>query len=780
MHRIVDPALRESIRLRENDVEGVIDALNALPDQVAEVRSWVMFFSALLHDLKSEAEPARALYHELLKEADEYSNKLLLGAVNRAIGFRLRFTDPVESERHLKSASRNFAKVDCEHGVASISLFTGMLNYNASKYSDALVAFDTAQMQYETIDDKMRVAESLLWKGRVHTAHGDQDTAAESMADSLKIFQDADDKFGIVDALIALGSVSISRGDLDGALHLFEEGLNISREIDISDSIGLCLLNLGKVYAYRGELESALDHCERAKDEFEKSGSVRVAEAYSTIAIIDAELGKYSDALRYHLRAQEHFEANRQTLSTIISMLNVAIVFNYAADHEASLDWYERAWKLVQPDMDADLKLNLLANMMASSIELGQLERARELCDQAQELLKQPVSPFMKAFTLVTQARLFIEEGNVELARKLIRIVPTVMDVNERPDLKMTYLQVSARLHIEDSAFEKAIAEIEESISLAVSSGAQYEELRSREELLPLHRKMDDNKKFFEQYDAVESLRKKVAAESSQRKMALFSAEQEYRKERAETESMRRLLDNVLPEGIAERYLNGETLIADDIENVAVMFMDLVSFTNLASNIPPGHVVHFLNAVFKECDDVMREFRMTKIKTIGDAYLAVAGAPIADVGQQRIDNVKVAAKAAIELKNRLDNLEVDDFDSTAGNTEWTKHVGEVKVRFGLHVGTVVAGVVGKDRVAYDVWGDTVNVAARMEQNCEPGKIQVSDEFAMVLADGAEPEFDESKHVVLRTNKEILRLRGMIPIKGKGEIQTWWLEERELL
>ncbi len=203
----------------------------------------------------------------------------------------------------------------------------------------------------------------------------------------------------------------------------------------------------------------------------------------------------------------------------------------------------------------------------------------------------------------------------------------------------------------------------------------------------------------------------------------------------------RELLLNVLPERILTRLEAGEQPIADGHEAVAVLFSDFAGFTGIAARLEPTVLIEELNALFSSFDEICERHGVERIKTIGDAYLAIGG-----LAGGRAGAISVADAA----------LEMCAFVSKriGGAAEW-------RIRIGLDLGPIVAGVVGISRFAYDVWGDTVNVASRLEATSEPGRIHVSSEVAEQLGDGYR-----------------LAARGLIDLKGKGPTATFFLEGRD--
>ena len=235
-----------------------------------------------------------------------------------------------------------------------------------------------------------------------------------------------------------------------------------------------------------------------------------------------------------------------------------------------------------------------------------------------------------------------------------------------------------------------------------------------------------------------------------------------------------RLLLSILPASIAERLRAGETPIADRFDDMTVLFADVVGFTEISSRLEPDEVVTLLNGVFSMCDQLADRYRLEKIKTVGDAYMAVGGlAETAGAHSEHLPGVDhrpddLPAKGespdrATEFVHRSHPADVADMALAMldGLAAYGRERGlELQMRVGLHVGPAVAGVIGLKKFIYDVWGDTVNTASRMESTGMPGRIQVTQATYDRLKD--EFEFES---------------RGLVAVKGKGEIETWFLGGR---
>jgi class 3 adenylate cyclase len=212
----------------------------------------------------------------------------------------------------------------------------------------------------------------------------------------------------------------------------------------------------------------------------------------------------------------------------------------------------------------------------------------------------------------------------------------------------------------------------------------------------------------------------------------MLEAEATIERERARSEG---LLSNMLPAAIAEQLKDAPQAIAQAHDAVTVLFADIVGFTPLSQTMTPHELVRLLNEVFTAFDELARRHGLEKIKTIGDAYMVVGGVPRA-----RADHAAAVAAMALDMRDAISRF----------------HPG-LNLRIGLHTGPAVAGVIGTAKYSYDLWGDTVNTAARMESHGEPGRIQLTAECLAALGD-----------------RFTVEERGTITVKGKGELRTFWL------
>ena len=220
------------------------------------------------------------------------------------------------------------------------------------------------------------------------------------------------------------------------------------------------------------------------------------------------------------------------------------------------------------------------------------------------------------------------------------------------------------------------------------------------------------------------------------REAALDALDREHRALTLEQAKSERLLLNVLPEVIAVRLKESNEIIADGFDDVTVLFADIAGFTPLAARLTPEELVRMLDGLFSEFDAIAARHGLEKIKTIGDAYMVAGGLPV-----PRADHAEAVVNMALEMRETVGRVSS----------------GSLSVRIGIDSGPVVAGVIGRTKFIYDLWGDTVNTASRMESHGVPGQVQLTSR----AADAVRERYDVAS-------------RGMIDVKGKGPMETFFL------
>jgi guanylate cyclase len=223
-----------------------------------------------------------------------------------------------------------------------------------------------------------------------------------------------------------------------------------------------------------------------------------------------------------------------------------------------------------------------------------------------------------------------------------------------------------------------------------------------------------------------------LALFASQRNAALAAL-------RVEQDRSEALIRNVLPSAIAERLKLETGSIAEHVDAASILFADVVDFTPLSQRLTPAEVVGTLDQLFSRFDTLVERHGLEKIKTIGDAYMAAAGVP-----DPCADHAARTARLALDMRDAVEASTIAGQDG-------------IELRIGINAGPVTAGVIGTKRFLYDLWGDAVNTASRMESNGTPGRIQITRAFYDLVHE----DF-------------VCEPRGTITVKGKGEMETWYL------
>ncbi len=240
-------------------------------------------------------------------------------------------------------------------------------------------------------------------------------------------------------------------------------------------------------------------------------------------------------------------------------------------------------------------------------------------------------------------------------------------------------------------------------------------------------------------YDRLQRKLSSMEVLQQQNSHVLQALMQDLESERLESE---RLLLNILPDSIARRLKEIQGPISDEYQNATIMFADIVGFTKLSQQLEANQIVSWLNETYSKFDELTNQFNVEKIRTIGDNYMVAAGVPV-----PREDHAVVIAELALQMRDYIQALPL---------------IGGQRVNFriGINSGAVIGGVIGTHKFQYDIWGDAVNLASRMESHGEPGRIQISDTTYQLIKDYF-----------------VCEPRGQVKVKGHADLTCWFIEDR---
>jgi len=596
-------------------------------------------------------------------------------------------------------------------------------NHEAKEFAYELLEQQAIQ------EDAKSLAKGYNILGNVYYDLSDYPKALEYYSKALQLDEEIGNKVGIGANLVNNGNIYSYLCDFGIALEYYGKALVILEEIGHKHFQANALGNIGLVYNNLSDYPKALEYYSKALLINEEIGRKDgIASNLGNLGNVYTNLSDYPKALEYLEKALHIDEeiGNKGGISN--NLVNIGIVYNYLSDYPKALEYYSKALHIDEEIGNKSGIATNLGNIGSVYWNLSDYPKSLEYITKAIHIDEEIGNRSGIAKNLVNIGGVYAtKESTYYDAKKaeeyLRKSLLLAEEIGAKNLIKSAY-ETLHKLRLNEGIFEEALDYYKKHVE--IEKEIQSEEATNTAQKFDQRRKLEEDEK------------------ARQLKLARFQ-EQE------------KILHNILPVKIADRILKQETFIADHFESVSVLFMDLVGFTSLSSIAPPKQLVYLLDSIFTKADEVVESFGLEKIKTIGDGYLAVA-----NVTSPLEEHQKATAQAALQLLETMKDFVVN-IPSDLGNTHWIKDMNDIEIRIGIHTGEVVAGIIGKNKYTYDLWGDAVNVASRMESNSEPGRIHISEQFAKSIEQNL--EFS-------------LIPRGEITIKGKGTMNTYWLEKAE--
>ena len=544
---------------------------------------------------------------------------------------------------------------------------------------------------------------------------GEYITVFDYWTQSLETFEAMRDTLGMSNMLNNLGGVYLSQGGSDKALEYFLRSLSFAEAMNDPLRITSVLPNIGAVYGQMGDYEKAITYFNQMEQYLEILDDPQITTYYLMgIGEIYVKMNNYEKALKYYEDAlalnkdSERYPHNLTMLGTIESNLGndeKAIDYMKLAYQEATSR--NQQWDVVE----ALIALGRIYKDKDFELSVSSFEEAEELANE---------NPINRSLRDIYQglAQSYSNHGDYANAFKYQTKYLAQKDslFNLETDDKIRGLQ-----------FDFDLSKKEDEIGL-LEKEAEIQELQKRRQKNVI-------------YATGIALFLIILLALSLYRRYKFIRETnliiETEKNRSES-----LLLNILPEETAQELKENGRVTAKSFEAVTVLFTDFVGFTAYAKNLKPEELVNSVDYYFSKFDEIMERHDVEKIKTIGDAYMCAGGLPEPD--ENHVFNVIEAA------------FEIIDFIDKAKKSNLMSHQA-FDIRIGVNTGPIVAGVVGTKKFAYDIWGDTVNVASRMETKSEPGKINVSESTYELIKDKYECEY-----------------RGEIDVKNKGMMKMFFV------
>jgi len=576
------------------------------------------------------------------------------------------------------------------------------------------------------IGDSLGIADNLVNIGAGHFAKGEYTQAVESFEQSLKIYEAKDRKEEIVAVFANIAAVYGTQGNTVKALQVYERSLKISEEIGDNRATTSTLNNLGVLYSNQGDYAKAMDYYRRTLAIAEELGNKsEIAKTLANLGICSSKQDQYTESLEYFNRALEINEEldNKTEIGACLS--SMASNYKSQGNYAESMKYFQEAEGILAETGDVNLQANTFIGVGDLNLKLGNYTEALASCKKGLALTEDigVLRKQMDACNCLYETYKALGNGNEALA--YIERVRSIEDSlnTEETGRKLMQLEYDRQVYRDSVATVEKERLIEE---------AHQEEVRKQNQTRNIL--LGAGGLLFLLAGGVYSRLQFV-----RKSKAVLQVE----KDRSES-----LLLNILPEEIAQELKENGKAAARDFELVSILFTDFKGFTEKSAALSATDLVSEINHCFEAFDHIMEKYNIEKIKTIGDAYMAAGGLPV-----PTDESTKNTVLAALEMQDFILKRKADL--DVAGKPAF-------EMRVGIHTGPVVAGIVGVKKFQYDIWGDTVNTASRIESNGSVGKVNVSQATYELLKDDSDFLFES---------------RGKIAAKGKGKMEMFFVSKK---
>lgn len=652
--------------------------------------------------------------------------------------------------------------------LAKIYNVKSSAHISKGEYDEAYALSEKEAEIWRSSGNKKGIAEALLNMGDACRNKADMKNAQKLLNESLSLFEEFGVISGIGRVYALLGSVKLMTSDYSDATKYYIDAINIFEETGDTSRIAGTISNLGGVYYFTGDYPRALEQYQKALTINEQTGNIMWAIAnIGNIGNIYTDLGNYSRAIEYFeksLTLAEQIEYSHGLLNTLS---NIGTVYELMDEFEKALSFHERGLVVAR--------------------ELG---NTRDIANEIQCIGRVYFgkSKFIESYEHFIESLALFEKtsSKADIALGLFHLSEWFFEVPDEVQKKLGFNP--------DDKYKTAYEYAKKSVKLSEDLNMPKESQTSLRLLSNIFEKqnnykdaLDSYKKYIEIRDTIlgEESKKEITRKEMQyefdKKETLARAEQEKKDALALKELQRQkfirntfvggfsavlvfagiffrqrnkiregkkrsdeLLLNILPEEVAEELKEKGSVEAKHFDEVTVMFTDFKEFTIVSERLSATELVSEIDLYFKAFDNIISKYNIEKIKTIGDSYMCAGGLPVASN-----DNAVEVVKAALEIQKFM--IEHKKQRQSEGREVF-------EIRIGIHTGPVVAGIVGVKKFAYDIWGNTVNVASRIESSGEAGKINISGDTYAIVKD-----------------KFICKHRGKIEAKNKGMIDMYFVE-----
>lgn len=607
------------------------------------------------------------------------------------------------------------------------------------------------------------------------------------------------------DSILSLGMKSQDAGDYAKSLLYFDKSLSLYNSLGKSRKVGDCYSYKAVNYYYQGDYSKALFFFKKSSEEYKKTKYKKgISSILNNIGGVYYYLGNYLNALNYYKQAIVIQEELNDTKMIAATSQNIGGIYSQVEDYSNALKYYDKSYLIYKNS--GDIKA-ISQNLNASGIvyvKLGNYPKAQKNLDQALVNADKINDKQLKIEVLSSLGELFYKQSNLEKALYYYNLsLKYSTQINSLQYISIAEValgKILNKLNKNEEAITKCLKGYHNAAKIGALSVKKdacdclynaYKFTNNDKLALSFYEKSNklkdslksgetSNKMMIMEFqhqqllDSISHVRKEHAVETKHKEevqekekqqniiiislcfivliaLGLWNRLNYTRKSKIalkiEKDLSDELLLNILPEEIAQELKQKGFVNARDFTLVSILFSDFKCFTQTAEKMSPQNLVEEINACFKAFDLITEKYNIEKIKTIGDSYMAAGGIPKPD--KESLKNIVLAG------------LEMQDFMSKRKISNDANNTAAFEMRLGIHAGPIVAGIVGIKKFQYDVWGDTVNTASRIESNGIVGKVNIS----------------ESLYNLIK-NEECFSFeyRGSIEAKGKGELKMYFVEK----
>ncbi len=582
-------------------------------------------------------------------------------------------------------------------------------------------------------------ARELFELGRGLIVKGEINNALELLQRAMALYKEANDERGVCNCLVQSGIAHLSLSDFTGALSFYQQVLDIGKQHGNVEFMCLAYGNIGQVLATQ-------DNYSLAKENFELALSYALqldppktlGALYNNLGVLHERAGNYVQALENYLQALRVWEQENNIKNRAITYLNVGAIYQHLENYKQAKENFDKCYELSLEAGNNSMLARALMGLGGLHLLQKDVSRAVEKLEQARTIAE-PISDLHSLTQIYNRLGLcYMESDDFSSAIKYYDMASQTGQAAGLPQNLVETEKNKGKAYQQLGQLNKASDCFLHCMDIATRIGNKNSTMDVLQTLYELKKGAGDWQQALTYFEQCIALQNEIRNADAQKQIANLKVGYDLELKEREMVAVERVLHNVLPQKIAARIRAGEEQIVERFSQASVLFADIVGFTSWSAEMDVNELAAHLDAFFRAFDKLAEKYGVEKIKTIGDSSMCASGLP-----EPCEDHAERMANLALAMEQQMKT-----FAQTAA----------IELRIGIHTGEVVAGVIGANKYSYDLWGDTVNTASRMESHGIPGKIHVSDDFRNLLQ-----------------HKFVFKQRGCIEVKGKGTVRTWFLE-----